>query len=70
MNLAKVSCNGQITVPLEIRRALQLKSGDKIIFLYKNDGDITIKSLNTMAISEATQKSTGFSFTDKMLAQA
>ena len=30
MNLAKISANGQITVPIEIRRLLNLKSGDKI----------------------------------------
>ena len=28
MNLAKISANGQITVPVEIRRLLGLKSGD------------------------------------------
>ncbi len=32
MNLAKISANGQITVPVEIRRLLGLKSGDKILF--------------------------------------
>ena len=32
MNLAKISANGQITVPVEIRRQLGLKSGDKIRF--------------------------------------
>ena len=31
MNLAKISANGQITVPVEIRRQLGLKSGDKLI---------------------------------------
>ncbi len=30
MNLAKISANGQITVPVEIRRLLGLKSGDDI----------------------------------------
>lgn len=29
MNLARVSANGQITVPVEIRRALKLREGDK-----------------------------------------
>lgn len=29
MNLAKVSGNGQITVPVEIRRRLNIKEGDK-----------------------------------------
>ena len=33
MNMAKVSANGQVTVPVEIRRKLNLKEGDKIIFL-------------------------------------
>ena len=28
MNLAKISSNGQITVPVEIRRRLGLKAGD------------------------------------------
>ncbi|MDR1487091.1 MAG: AbrB/MazE/SpoVT family DNA-binding domain-containing protein, partial [Deltaproteobacteria bacterium] len=32
MNLARVSANGQITVPVEIRRALRLKEGDKVLF--------------------------------------
>ena len=38
MNLAKISSNGQITVPVEIRRLLGLKSGDKILFLQKQNG--------------------------------
>ena len=42
MNLAKISSNGQITVPVEIRRQLGLKSGDKILFLQKPDGEIVI----------------------------
>ena len=35
MNLAKISANGQITVPVEIRRLLGLKSGDKILLWTK-----------------------------------
>ena len=35
MNLAKISANGQIIVPVEIRRQLGLKSGDKILFRKK-----------------------------------
>ncbi len=29
MNLARVSANGQITVPAEVRKSLGLKPGDK-----------------------------------------
>ena len=32
MNLARVSANGQITVPAEVRKSLGLKPGDKILF--------------------------------------
>ncbi|MCL2364968.1 MAG: AbrB/MazE/SpoVT family DNA-binding domain-containing protein [Defluviitaleaceae bacterium] len=53
MNLAKISCNGQVTVPVEIRRALDVKSGDKIVFLRKQDGEIVMKNLNAAALAEA-----------------
>jgi len=57
MNLARVSCNGQITVPVEIRRALKVKSGDKIAFFRKENGEVVVVNLNVAAILE-TQKAT------------
>lgn len=53
MNLAKLSSNGQITVPVEIRRALGLKSGDKILFFEKPDGEVVITNASTNAIRKA-----------------
>ena len=53
MNLAKVSENGQITVPVEIRRLLDLKSGDKVLFFQKQDGDIVISNASAQAIRKA-----------------
>lgn len=53
MNLAKISANGQITVPVEIRRALGLKSGDKILFFEKPDGEVVISNASTQAIYKA-----------------
>lgn len=53
MNLAKISSNGQITVPVEIRRALGLKSGDKILFFTKPDGEVVISNASTDAIRKA-----------------
>ena len=53
MNLAKLSSNGQITVPIEIRRALGLKSGDKILFFEKPDGEVVITNASTNAIRKA-----------------
>ena len=53
MNLAKLSANGQITVPVEIRRLLGLKSGDKILFLQKQDGEIVVSNASAKAIRKA-----------------
>ncbi len=53
MELAKVSANGQITVPVEIRRQLGLHSGDKILFYQNDEGDIVLKNASLSAIREA-----------------
>lgn len=33
MELAKVTSKGQITIPVEIRRKLGIKDGDKVLFM-------------------------------------
>ncbi len=53
MNLAKVSSNGQITLPVEIRRLLGLKSGDKILFIQNQNGEIVIDNASMRAIYNA-----------------
>jgi len=53
MNLAKVSSNGQITVPVEIRRKLKLQEGDKILFLENEKGEIILQNSSRIAIKEA-----------------
>ncbi len=53
MNLAKISANGQITVPVEIRRLLGLKSGDKILFYQKQNGEVVMSNASTQAIRKA-----------------
>ena len=45
MNLAKISANGQITVPVEIR--------DKILFFQKQDGEIVVSNASSKAIRKA-----------------
>jgi antitoxin PrlF len=53
MNLAKVSSNGQITVPVEIRRLLGIKSGDKILFFQNKNGDVVVSNASAKAIRKA-----------------
>ena len=53
MNLAKVSANGQVTVPVEIRRKLNLKEGDKILFFERKNGEVVINNASETALINA-----------------
>ena len=69
MNLAKVSANGQITVPVEIRRALKLKEGDKVLFYQKENGEITVKNTSLVVIQEAQESMSSSKYSeDEVLA--
>lgn len=59
MNLAKVSANGQITVPVEIRRALKLKEGDKVLFFQKENGEIVVDNASAQALAKAQRAFAG-----------
>ena len=53
MNLAKISANGQITVPVEIRRLLMIREGDKILFTQNEDGNVMIGNASKTALANA-----------------
>jgi AbrB family looped-hinge helix DNA binding protein len=53
MNLARVSTDGQVTVPVEIRRKLNLKEGDKILFFERSNGEVVINNASATAIINA-----------------
>ena len=53
MNLAKLSSAGQITVPIDIRRLLKLRAGDKILFSLNENGEIVIDNASINAIRKA-----------------
>ena len=59
MNLAKISQNGQITLPVEIRRLLGLKTGDKILFFQNENGDIVLSNASASAILKAQRAFAG-----------
>jgi antitoxin PrlF len=44
MATATITSKGQITIPVEIRRQLGLKPGDRIDFVPGPNGDVTIKT--------------------------
>ena len=46
MELAKVTSKGQVTIPIEIRKKLGIKNGDKVLFI-EESGRIYICLLYT-----------------------
>ena len=46
-------------MPVEIRRLLGLKSGDKILFLQNQDGEIVVKNASSKALRKAQAAFTG-----------
>lgn len=66
MNLAKISANGQVTIPVDIRRLLGLKAGDKILFFQKPDGEVVVSNASTQAILKAQAAFAGAAETMKI----
>ena len=53
MNLAKLSANGQITVPVEVRRRLHLVPGDKVLFVEKPNGEVVVAKAGLAVLAQA-----------------
>lgn len=51
MELAKITLRGQITIPVEIRKKLGVKDGDKVIFLEEN-GRIVMENAVRVALKD------------------
>ena len=51
MELAKVMSKGQVTIPINIRKKLNLKEGDKILFVEK-DGNMVIANSAMIALQK------------------
>lgn len=58
MELAKITSKGQITLPISIRRILNLKDGDKVAFIEKNGQYIIVNPLS-LAIDNAREAFAG-----------
>lgn len=54
MELAKITAKGQITIPIQVRRKLNLKDGDKVVFMEQN-GKIIVENSTRVALTEAQE---------------
>ncbi len=52
MEIAKVMSKGQVTIPISIRKKLNLKEGDKVVFIEK-DGNMVIANSAIIALKKA-----------------
>lgn len=58
MEIAKLTSKGQITIPIEIRKKLDIKEGDKVLFVEKN-GNIVIMNSTMVALRKAQDEFEG-----------
>jgi AbrB family looped-hinge helix DNA binding protein len=53
MDTAKVTSNGQVTIPVDYRRLLNIKPGNKVLFFQRENGDVVIENASISAIRKA-----------------
>lgn len=58
MELAKVTSQGQITIPQEIRNYLNIKEGDKVV-LMKEKGRVVMANSTMLALKEVQDAFSG-----------
>jgi AbrB family looped-hinge helix DNA binding protein len=46
MSEARMTSKGQITVPKDVRLKLNLKPGDRVLFIVENDGAVRMRAIN------------------------
>ena len=71
MEIATISSKGQITVPISVRKALRLKSGDKIVISEENgrfyfDNAALVAFLRVEKAFEGAAAEAGFNSEDEM----
>lgn len=53
MDVAKVTAKGQITIPADVREAIGIREGDKVVFIRLKDGTVSLRNANLEAIQRA-----------------
>ena len=58
MELAKITSKGQITIPVQIRKKLKLKEGDKVFF-YEEKGRVIFQNASQVALAAIQKEMAG-----------
>jgi AbrB family looped-hinge helix DNA binding protein len=59
MEVARITGQGQITIPLRIRNRLNLKAGDKLIFFEEGNGKIFLENPSLSAFNRVQNEMCG-----------
>ena len=59
IEIAKISQQGQVTIPMEIRKKLDLRPGDKLAFLSDENGCYLIANASLLALKVAQDEFQG-----------
>jgi len=59
MEVARLTTKGQITIPIGIRKKLNVKEGDKILFLEEDNGRIYFENAALLAFSRIQEAMAG-----------
>lgn len=53
LDVAKVTSKGQITISADVRRAMGVQEGDKVMFVRMDDGSVIMRNSTLDALQEA-----------------
>ncbi|MBR3225900.1 MAG: AbrB/MazE/SpoVT family DNA-binding domain-containing protein [Atopobiaceae bacterium] len=53
LEMSTISSKGQITIPASVRSAIGVRAGDKVLFVRRDDGSISLFNQNMMAMHVA-----------------
>ena len=53
MNLAKVSSARQITIPIDICKLLNIRPGNKLLFVERENGEVVMSNASNAALRDA-----------------
>lgn len=53
LEMSTVSSKGQVTISASVRRAIGVRTGDKILFVRRDDGTVSLFNQNMMAMRVA-----------------
>ncbi|MDR1088342.1 MAG: AbrB/MazE/SpoVT family DNA-binding domain-containing protein [Coriobacteriales bacterium] len=59
MDTSKVTSNGQVTIPIDFRKLLHVKPGNKVLFFQRDNGDVVIENASVSAIKKAQMAFSG-----------